>query len=113
MAWEFEDYANAAMVVVGVAMMGKSFYDNYKLHQLHLAREAADTYVDECKARMYAMNKFILKQNGSKAAYIEAFTAAKNVIQFDVEVDLKGNPYNADVVTTVNEYIDTLISKAK
>lgn len=111
--WTFEDYANTAMLVVGVAFMGKSVYDEYKVQQLRVAKEAARVYTDESKARMQAMSKFILKQNGSKAAYIEAFTAAKNVIQFDVEADLNGNPYTCDVVTSVHEYIDTLMRKAK
>lgn len=109
--YKFEDYANGAMAVVGVIMMCQSAYKTYMLEQDAKQRRAADRFVNESEARMRAMHDHILKNRGSKEAYVQAFTAAKNVIAFDAMEELPGSAYQLQAVKELNEFIDKLIAK--
>ena len=109
--YKFEDYANGAMAVVGVIMMCNSAYQAYKHEQDQKQRRAAERFVNESEARMRAMHTHILKNRGSKEAYKQAFTAAKNVIAFDAMDALPNSPYQLTAVKEMNEFIDNLIAK--
>lgn len=109
--FKFDDYANGAMAVVGVVMMCHSAYQAYKQEQDAKQRRAADRFVNESQARMRAMHDHILKNRGSKEAYKQAFTAAKNVIAFDAMEELPGSAYQQQAVKEMNEFIDHLIAK--
>lgn len=92
-------------------MMCNSAYQAYKHEQDAKQRRAADRFVDETEARMRAMHDHILKHRGSKEAYKEAFTAAKNVIAFDAMEELPGSPYQLQAVKELHNFIDKLIAK--
>lgn len=108
--WTFEDIANGAMAIVGVALIAKSYLEARQIQQDADDEHAADRFVDATKARMRAMHEYILRNHGSKETYVEAFTAAKNVIQFDVQAELPGNVYSVKAIEVINAYIDHMIA---
>lgn len=108
----FDDYANGAMAVVAVVLVGLNIREEYVKQQALRAERAADRFVDETKARMRSMHSHIMSNRGSKEAYIEAFTMAKNVIQFDAVEELGDTMYTTKAVVEITAYIDRLIAEA-
>lgn len=108
--WTFEDYANGAMAVAGAVVIGINIYEAHKLNVDFKHEKIADRYIDETRARMSSMHEHILNNHGSKETYVEAFTAAKNVISFDISEDLAGNNYQHKVQEVIFAYIDDLIA---
>lgn len=113
MSWDFEDCANGLMLLAGIAMVTINVVEAESARRDRLDDIAADRFVAETKARMNAMHDHIMQKRGSKEAYVEAFTAAKNVIRFEVADKLEGNPYSVSANNRIELFIDTLIAKAK
>jgi hypothetical protein len=107
----FDDYANAAMAVAAVVLVGLNIKEEYAKQQAQRATRNADRFVEETKARMRSMHSHILDNRGSKEAYKEAFTMAKNVIQFDAIAELGDTVYATNAVVEITVYIDRMLAK--
>lgn len=106
----FEDYKSGALAIVAVVVVGIGIHNEYsKYKDIHDERKA-NRFMDHTKARMRSLHNHIMANHGSKEAYIEAFTMAKNIIQFDVVYELEGNVYTPKVVAEVTTYIDQMIA---
>lgn len=111
--WTFEDYANGAMAVVGIAMFANSIYQAKVVADRECDRRKADRWVDEANARLSSMLDYMQKERASKECYKQALTAAKNVISYEVREVLTSNNYHMrDAEMTVLNHLDRLIAQA-
>lgn len=110
---KFEDIYNSvvtAACVIAVAIEGKRMYDKV---QDQKARDAAEDWELEAGARLNAMLHYAKKNRISKAGYIQAMEAAKNVLSFEVDTVLPGNPYAGRTLRKLHESLDNEIATVK
>lgn len=111
--WTFEDYANGAMAVVGIAILAHSIYEAKQQADREDDRRKADRWMKEATARLENMVAYMRKERASKECYVEALTAAKNVIAFEVrEVLTPDNCWMLDAQKQMHNTVDQLIAKA-
>lgn len=112
--WTFEDYANGAMAVVGVALLVNSVYQEHKRAKRVKDRTVAQRWSDEATARLNSMAKHMQKERASKECWVEAFTAAKNVLAFEVRETLTPNNFHMlNAQKEIFQRVDKLIAEAK
>lgn len=110
---KFEEIYNAAVgvaCVVAVVIEGKRAYD---MHQEHKARKAAEDWELEAGARLNSMLHHAKKNRISKAGYVEALEAAKNVLSFEVDDVIPGNPYAGRTLRKLLAALDNEIATVK
>lgn len=110
---KFEDIYNSAVAaacVVAIAVEGKRMYDEI---QDQKARDAAEDWKMEAGARLNAMLHHAKKNRISKAGYIQALEAAKNVLSFEVDVALPGNPHAGRTLRALLNSLDNEIATVK
>ena len=112
--WTFEDYANGAMAIVGIAMLAHSICEAKKLADRENDSRKAERWVAEASARLDCMVEHMRKQRASKECYVEALTAAKNVIAYEVRETLTPNNFHMrDAEQQMFRTLDKLIANAK
>lgn len=112
--WTFEDYANGAMAVVGIALVANQMYQANKQANREADRRLADRWVNEASARIRAMTKHMQKQGASKECWTEALAAAKNVLAYEVRETLTPNNFHMmDAQKAIFQTVDQLIAEAK
>lgn len=110
---KFEDIYNsvvAAACVVAIAVEGKRMYDEI---QDQKARDAAEDWRMEAGARLNAMLHHAKKNHITKAGYVQAMEAAKNVLSFEVDAVLPGNPYAGQTLRKLHQSLDNEIATVK
>lgn len=110
---KFEDIYNSvvtAACVIAVVVEGKRLYDEI---QDQNARNAAEDWEMEAGARLNAMLHHAKKNRISKAGYIQAMEAAKNVLSFEVDDVLAGNPYAGRSLRKLHQSLDNEIATVK
>lgn len=106
--WNLDDYANGAMVIVGVALMAHSVYEAHKLQKREDDRREANRWIDQASARMNCMVDHMLANRASKECFKEALTASKNVLAYEVrEVLGESNAYMTDALVKMYRNIDS------
>lgn len=111
--WTFEDYANGAMAVVGIALFANQLYQAKKQADREDDRRAANRWIDQASARLDSMVGYMQKEGATKECWVEALTAAKNVIQFEVRDQLHNNYHLLEAESKMIESVDRLIAKVK
>ena len=110
----FEDYANGAMTIIGIAMFCHGVYKAIEHEHRENDRRKAATYAREANARLENLVMYMRKQRASKECFVEALKAAKNVIAFEVrDVLTTDNYFMHDAEQELFEVADKLIASAK
>jgi hypothetical protein len=111
--WTFEDYANGAMAIVGIAMMAHSILEAKKVADREDDSRKAKRWVAEATARLENMVHHMQKQRASKECYVEALGAAKNILAFEVRETLTPKNFHMlDAQKEIFQTVDQLIAKA-
>lgn len=112
--WTFEDYANGAMAVVGVALLVNSVYQAQLVAKRENDRRRAERWIDEATARIRAMTNHMQRNGASKECWKEALTAAKNVLAYEVREELDPNNFHLHKAEQqILTWVDRLIAEAK
>lgn len=107
---KFEDAYNYVSAAIGIGMALHECHKIYKEVQDRKAREAADNWEREAGARLNALLNHAVKNRISKQGYVEALTAAKNVLAFEVNEALPGNVHGGEALRGLHAKIDKIIA---
>lgn len=107
---KFEDVYNATVVAIGIACFAHEGYKAYAKSQDKKAEAAANDWRYEAGARLNTMIHYAKMNHISKAAYVEALEAAKNVLSFEVDDVLPGNVHSGPALRKLLAVIDKEIA---
>lgn len=108
----FDRMLNNTLIGIGVIYGVVKLYRNHQIKLDEQLKVEAMDWGREATSRFFTFHKYLLSKRPSKEAYIEALTAAQNVLWFESEELCPNNVFTRAEVRELCAKIDAFIAIA-